>query len=90
MRIVTYVAAAAVLAACATPAERAAQAQRQMDEMIVTYGPACERLGYQANSDPWRDCVLRLNQQDTYERYRAYPTMADCFAYRGMFPCPMY
>ena len=43
----------ALLAGCATQADRTAQVEREVDEMIATYGPACEKLGYQSASDPW-------------------------------------
>ncbi|TAK42675.1 MAG: hypothetical protein EPO27_16540 [Betaproteobacteria bacterium] len=78
---------AAVLAGCATPAERAAQAEREIDEMIQVYGPACERLGYRGGTDPWRDCVLRLNANETYRRT---PATTTCFGHRGFFHCSTY
>ena len=63
-----------LLAGCATQAERTARVQREVDEMIATYGPACEKLGYKNGADPWRDCVLRLSAKDTAERYSRTPT----------------
>jgi len=90
MRILGYVVLAALIAGCATPAENAARMQREVDEMIQTYGPACERLGYKNDSDPWRDCVLRLSTKDSYERYRAYSTTTSCFGHRGFFQCSTF
>jgi hypothetical protein len=58
-----------VLAACTTPQERAARMQAEVDQMILIYGPACGKLGYPANSDAWRDCVLRLSAKEDAERY---------------------
>jgi hypothetical protein len=52
--------AALALAGCATPQERAARAQADMERDMTQYGPACLRLGYAAASDPWRACVLQL------------------------------
>lgn len=66
-------AAAAALAGCATPQERAARMQAEIDQMVVVYGPACSRLGYPANSDPWRDCVLQLSVKEEVER-NGYPS----------------
>lgn len=63
----------ALLAACSTPAEQAAQLQRQMDNMMLIYGPACEKLGFVAQTDPWRNCILQLSTKDDIERYRGYP-----------------
>ena len=40
-----------LLAACATPAEQAAMMNREVDRMIVVYGPACEKLGYKSDTD---------------------------------------
>ena len=61
MRTLLYLATALLLTGCATPAERAAQIQREVDEMIVVYGPGCERLGYANGTDEWRSCILRLS-----------------------------
>ena len=70
MRQLIIVAASAfLLAGCATPQERAARKQADMDRIVVEYGPACIRLGYQANSDPWRNCVLQLSTKDDIVRY---------------------
>ena len=72
---------------CATTSERSAQAQRDVDEMIQVFGPACEKLGYKGDSDLWRDCVLRLSTKDSLERSRRYPTTTTCFGSRGFFNC---
>jgi len=45
-----YAMIALLLAGCATPEQRA-------DRIIAIYGPLCDRLGYEKNSDKWRDCV---------------------------------
>lgn len=47
------------VAGCATAPDRSVQMQREVDEMIQVYGPACEKLGYKSDSEPWRDCALR-------------------------------
>jgi len=64
--------AALALAGCATPQERAARQQADMERDMVVYGPACLRLGYAANSDPWRACVLQLGAKEEM-RNNAYP-----------------
>lgn len=47
----TRVAALLLLAGCAaTPDEYASQ-------VIAAYGPYCDKLGYQANTDAWRTCI---------------------------------
>jgi hypothetical protein len=73
------------VAGCVTQAERAAQVQRDVDDMIRVYGPGCEKLGYKADSDPWRDCVLRLATKDRLER-REFTT-TNCIGNRGFFHC---
>jgi hypothetical protein len=80
------------IAACApiSPAERSARMQKEVDEMIVVYGRACERLGYKADSDPWRDCVLRLNSNKTIEEFNSRPTTTTCWGHRGFYNCVGY
>lgn len=52
------------LAACATtPEERAAQAEQEAARLKYNYGQTCESLGYQAESDKWRDCLLEMENQ---------------------------
>lgn len=61
-----------LLAGCTTPEQRALRMQKEMNEMMAVYGPACTRLGYASNSDQWRDCVLQLSAKADAERY-AHP-----------------
>ena len=61
------------LTACTTPEQRAANMQAEMERMIQIYGPACGRLGYTANSDQWRNCVLQLSVKEDMDRYGARP-----------------
>ena len=90
MRLIFGIALLVFVAGCATPAERAAQMEREIDEMIVVYGPACERLGFGRDSDPWRDCILRLNAKDAYERYQRAPSASTCFGHRGFYRCTTF
>jgi len=76
------------VAGCATQAERAAQVQRDVEEMVRVYGPGCEKLGFKADSDPWRDCVLRLATKDSLER-RDFTT-TNCIGSRGFFHCSTF
>jgi hypothetical protein len=46
-----YLLIAVLLAGCATPEQRA-------DRMISRFGPICDKLGYEKDSDKWRDCVV--------------------------------
>ncbi|HZV65625.1 MAG TPA: hypothetical protein VFG03_12040 [Telluria sp.] len=74
MRVLTMLlAASALLAGCTTPQERAARMQAEVDQMVATFGPACSRLGYAENSDPWRNCVLQMSVKDDVQRYGYYP-----------------
>ncbi len=87
MRITILAAVLLALAGCATPEQRAAQAQAEVNDMIAIYGPACEKLGYKADEDRWRDCVLRLSARDDRRRYSRFPTTTSCFGHRGFFQC---
>ena len=64
--------AAALLAACATPQERA-------QKVIDQHGPYCEALGFARGSDAWRSClqseqarkesiVYQINQGTKYQK----------------------
>ena len=72
MRTTIVLAAAVLLSACATPQERAARKQAEMADMIIVYGPACERLGYAPQSDQWRSCIISLSTKDEVQRYGGY------------------
>lgn len=87
MRIVMLFIVAALLGGCATTAERAAESQREAAAMKQVYGPACIQLGYQADSDAWRNCILRLDARDSY--LRGYPA-AGCIGEQGFLHCTTY
>ena len=76
------------LSGCATQAERAAAIEREVDDMIQVYGPGCEKLGYKAESDAWRDCVLRLATKTSLERREIRTT--NCIGSRGFFNCSSF
>ena len=93
MRALFFLLLSVWLIGCATPAERAAQMQHEVDEMIAVYGPACEKLGYKGDTDHWRDCVLRLSAKDSVERARrfsSFPATTSCFGHRGFFQCTTF
>jgi outer membrane biogenesis lipoprotein LolB len=73
---------------CATQAERAAQVQREVEQMIELYGPGCEKLGYRADTDQWRECVLKLAHRD--DRYNRYPISTNCIGHRGFVQCTTF
>jgi hypothetical protein len=79
----------AALAGCMTQAERTAAEKAEIDEMIKIYGPACEKLGYARDADPWRDCILSLRAHDD-ERYRTRPTTTTCTGHRGFYHCTTF
>lgn len=55
---------ALLLAGCATPEQRAARA-------IERYAPFCEKLGFKANTDPWRQCIQQQADSDFAQRSAA-------------------
>lgn len=59
MRVILLI--TVVLAGCTTVSDRAVRAEHDIDASIRVQGPACEKLGYQKDSDPWRDCIIRLS-----------------------------
>lgn len=64
---------------CASTQERSAMMQREVEEMIQVYGPACERLGYKRDDDKWRDCVVNLSSRAElrHSRYRTTTCIGD-------------
>ena len=89
MRNLILITAVLGLAACATPQQRAAEIQADVDRMIATYGPGCDKLGYKAGDDKWRDCVLRLSARDE-RRYYSRPIYNTCFGHRGFWNCAAF
>jgi hypothetical protein len=81
---------AGLAAACATQADRMAQAQRDVDEMIAVYGPACDKLGYKRETDQWRDCVLRLNIDHTIAYHQSMPMTTNCITHHGFVNCTTF
>ena len=92
MRRLTVLGLLIGLAACMTPAERAAQIEREVKEMIQVYGPACEKLGYTRDTDKWRDCVLKLSAKDDarFGRYDRRPSTTTCYGHRGFYQCTTF
>jgi hypothetical protein len=90
MRAFALSAVILLLSGCATQADRAAAMQSEVDDMIKVYGPACERLGYKNDTDPWRDCVLRLANKDSVERARHEAVFTNCIRTRGFFQCSTF
>lgn len=77
----------ALLAGCATtPAEREAQMQREVNRMVQAYGPICDKLGYKRDTDPWRDCVVKLDTKNSYERTANQLIMPPYFGPYGFHP----
>jgi hypothetical protein len=88
MRVITALTLALLVAGCATQEQRAAAVQRDVDDMVAVYGPGCEKLGYAANSDPWRECILRLATYDRIDRRDL--TTTHCFGSHGFIHCSSF
>lgn len=58
-----------LLGGCATQAQQAAYAKHEMERTMAVYGPACEKLGYTANTDSWRNCVMQLSYKNDMQGY---------------------
>jgi hypothetical protein len=64
---------ATLFAACATtPEEQQARAEREANRLKQTYGQTCEKLGYESETNKWRDCLLELESQRLMERMNWY------------------
>jgi hypothetical protein len=77
----------ALLSGCATPEERAARVQAEVEEMMRVYGPGCEKLGFAKDTEQWRQCVLHLSSRDSY---RSRPTNTSCTAFNEFVNCISY
>jgi hypothetical protein len=83
--LIAVAATAGFLAGCAsTPAQEAARVEREVDRMVQVYGPACAKLGYQRDTDLWRNCVMGLSARDDLARYGN--TYATPFAHPYWYP----
>ena len=88
--LLAITAAALMVSACVTtPQERAQRVQKDVEDMVQVYGPGCEKLGYTADTDPWRECVLKLNQRDRL-LYLSRPTTTSCIGHRGFYNCTTF
>lgn len=64
-----------LLCACATtPEELRARAEREANRLKQTHGQTCENLGYQPETDEWRDCLLQLESQRLMQQNYWYPS----------------
>jgi hypothetical protein len=89
LRIASMIFILAALSGCVSQAQRAAAAQAEVDDMITVYGPACIKLGFTKDTDPWRECVLRLRAQND-ARYYNRPTTTTCVGQRGFLNCTSF
>lgn len=89
MRYVWMILFLLLLSACSTPAERAASVQKDVERMIEVYGPGCDKLGFSKDTDPWRECILRLNARDD-ARYLSRPMTTNCVGHRGFYNCTSF
>ena len=85
MRLVAAFAIMFGISGCATQAERAEAVQRDVEDMVAVYGPGCEKVGYNTDTDPWRECVLRLATTDRLDRNDL--TTTHCFGRHGFVHC---
>lgn len=80
MRTLILTAASALcLLGCSTPEQQALNQQAEMERMIAQYGPACTKLGYEMNTDPWRDCILQTATRNGDNRARVSTSIFGSF-----------
>jgi hypothetical protein len=59
----------ALLSGCASdPLAEQKQATKLMEYKIQVYGPACEKLGFEIDTDAWRECIQMEYQQTIIRR----------------------
>ena len=66
----------ALLAGCVSnPIAEQNKAIKLMEYKMQVYGPACERLGFEKDTNSWRDCIQREYEHTIIhqEYYRNYP-----------------
>jgi hypothetical protein len=56
MRLPWFLSLVSFLAACAS-----ATVERDMEDVFRIYGPACEKLGYEKETEKWKKCALHLD-----------------------------
>ena len=101
MRLGLVMAAVVTLAGCATPQEQAARQEASQRNYWNSLAAHCQKLGYQPNTDPARQCVLTLHgqmmqsaaqssqpqyQQPRQPRYQP-PLTTECSTYAGQTTC---
>ncbi len=78
-RMISVLGMLVLFAGCATnPQEEQLRASKLMAYKMQVYGPACEKLGFAKDTDPWRDCIQREYEQtlimrQPYNHYWDYP-----------------
>ena len=75
-----YLLIAVLLAGCATPEQKA-------DRMISRFGPVCDKLGYEKNTDKWRDCVLSQANVLAARPTPQIPKQTTCQSYGNTTTC---
>ena len=81
IRAISILGVVLVFAGCATnPQAEQQKATQLMEYKIHVYGPACEKLGFNKDTDPWRECIQREYEQTQMMRqpynYWDYPYMS--------------
>lgn len=76
-----------LMAACATPEQRAAREQQQLTRL----GEKCEKIGYEPGTDRHKDCVLQLLAAEDAPKPSNYrPTSSRCTTFNGQMTCTSY
>ena len=59
-RVLYMLALITLVTGCASdPAAQRKYALEQMEYKLQVYGPACEKLGFEKDTDEWRTCIQR-------------------------------
>lgn len=61
MRALILALPALLSAGCVSDAQLSAQAESNLRRKMELYGPVCEKVGFQRDTDAWRLCVVEIH-----------------------------
>jgi hypothetical protein len=57
-----------IVGCTSNPVAEQNQATKLMEYKIQVYGPACEKLGFEHDTDSWRECIQKEYEQTIIRR----------------------
>jgi hypothetical protein len=76
-----------LLSSCVSdPLAQQKQATKLMEYKVQVYGPACEKLGFEKNTNEWRECIQREYEQTLIRQQN----LLDNFYWNQYYSHPYY